>query len=124
MTAEHEAGHIEEYHHREVEGVTEVNKVRVLFCREAIHRARLFQRIAPNHGYGVTVQTGEAGNQRAGPMSAHLKKLSIVHHVLDQVARVVTLPTVGGDDVEECLGATIGGIAGARAFCARPALPC
>ena len=48
-------------------------------------------------------------------MAAHLEELSIVHDQPNQLARVIAAATVGRDDVQQLLGATVRRITGFHA---------
>ena len=93
----------QEYDDRQIESVAQVNEVRVLLCRPAVHRTCKSHRVAADDAHAVTVEAGEAGYYRACPMAAHLEELSIVHDQPNQLARVIAAATVGRNDVSAVL---------------------
>ena len=112
VRSQHEAGHIQEYDDRQVEGIAEVDEVAVLLCGPAVHSAREAHGIAADDAHAVAVQAREAGYERTCPVPPHLKEIAVIHHKANELARIVAAPSVGRDDVQELFGASVRRIAG------------
>ena len=88
------------------------DEVGVLVGGVAVHGAGHDHGVAAEDAGGVAVETGEAGDDGAAVVAAHLEEVAVVDDEFDERAGVVAARALGGNDAEQFLRAAEGVVTG------------
>ena len=86
-----EAGHVDEGHDGNVEGIAETHEARCLAAGVAVDHAREHQRLIGDEADRVTFQPPEADDHVARERFADFEEIALVHHLMDQFLDVIGL---------------------------------
>ena len=111
LDADLEARDVHQVHHRQVEGLRQVDEARELLGRWAIPAAAVEIRVAGHHGHGPAVDTRQPGDDGAAPLAPHLQKRALVHQAFDDGSDLVDLAAVARNGREQPFVAACGIVA-------------
>ena len=107
-----EAGHVDEGHQRDVEGVAEAHEAGALARSVAVEHAGHGLGLVGDDTHAGAAHVGEADHEVLGKVFMHFEELAVVDDGVDDIFHIVSLVGILGNDAVQAILQTVDGVAG------------